>query len=53
MEIRKTSLHTRSKEMTGRSQKLPWWLGGGWGKDDRKQKHGKITPPINENQGQD
>jgi hypothetical protein len=22
--------------MTGRSQTLPWWLGGG-GKDDRKQ----------------
>jgi hypothetical protein len=28
----------KSREMTGRSQTLPWWPGGGGrGKDDRKQ----------------
>jgi hypothetical protein len=29
----------KSREMTGRSQTLPWWMGGGGGrgKDDRKQ----------------
>ncbi len=36
------SAHTRDSvrlldEMTGRSQTLPWWLGRGSGKDDRKQ----------------
>jgi hypothetical protein len=27
----------KSREMTGRSQTLPWWLGEEGGKDDRKQ----------------
>jgi hypothetical protein len=27
----------KSREMTGRSQTLPWWLKGRGGKDDRKQ----------------
>ncbi len=27
----------KSIEMTSRSQTLPWWLGEGRGKDDRKQ----------------
>jgi hypothetical protein len=27
----------KSREMTYRSQALPWWLAGGRGKDDRNQ----------------
>ncbi len=27
----------KRREMTGRSQTLPWWLGEERGKDDRKQ----------------
>jgi len=27
----------KRREMTGRTQTMPWWLGGRRGKDDRKQ----------------
>jgi hypothetical protein len=30
--------------MTGRSQPLPWWLGGRRGKDDRKQNSLALGP---------
>ncbi len=31
------TMSVKTREMTGRAQTLPWWLGGRRGKDDRKQ----------------
>jgi hypothetical protein len=33
----------KSREMTGRSQTLPWWRGEGGVKDDRKQ---YVSAPL-------
>jgi hypothetical protein len=41
----------KRREMTGRTQTLPWWLGGRRGKDDRKQNTFSGPDPARQTKG--